>query len=290
MDKYAGENLDLMREPQWQLLSTSFFPNKALSKLYSLKKIILEADPDILMLVEVGGRQSLENFNRYFLDDRYEVQFGESNSDRGIDVGYLCKKELADTHFYLINHSSTKLRNGRRFARGLLELRIMRQGKLSATLLLTHLKSKLDMRKEDFEGRGLRGAEVEFIVKHLKKLLIAHPKSPALVCGDLNGIIYKDHTEEELQPFLDAGLEDVFEHANLPLEQRHTYYFFNKQHQRIPMQLDYILVPKKFGNIVADCKVLDMEPELVPHPPESLAQKRLLPSDHYPVFCALELP
>lgn len=289
MDKYQGEELETMREPEWQLLSTSFYPNKSLQKLFSLKHIIQEADPDIIMLVEVGGRQSLANFNRHFLDDAYTVYFEESNSNRGIDVGYLCRKDLPETSFYLINHSSKKLKNGRLFARGLLELRVLKKGKLMAVLLLTHLKSKLDLKKEDFEGRGQRGAEVSAILKHYQKLQQAHPKIPILVCGDLNGVIYKELTEEELVPFQKAGLQDVLELLDLAPEQRHTYFFFNKQHKRIPMQLDYMLAHSKFKEIVSpETRVLDMEPQ-IPHPPSDLGQKRKLPSDHYPVFCRLLL-
>ena len=291
MDKYQGEDLETMREPQWQLLSASFYPNKTLSKLFSIQKIVHEADPDILMLVEVGGRESLENFNRHFLNEAYDIRFMESNSERGIDVAFLTKKNIPELSFYLKSHSDARLKNGRRFARGLLELRALEKGKLKAVFLLTHLKSKLDLKKEDFEGRGLRGAEVEYIVKTHQKLRVSHPGTPVFVCGDLNGVIYKELTEQELLPLSKAGLKDVFEHLDLPADDRQTYYYFNKQGQRVPMQLDYILTHEKFKELVSpDSKVLDMDSEIVPRPPESLEQRRKLASDHYPVFCRLRLP
>lgn len=297
MDKYQGEDLETMREPQWQMLSASFYPNKSLQKIFSIKQIILDADPDIIMLVEVGGRQTLENLNRHFLDDAYTVHFAPSNSDRGIDVGFLCKKrnkDVPDISFYLVNHSGAKLKNGMSFARGLLELRVLSQsknkGKLAACFLLTHLKSKLDLKKQDFEGRGQRSAEVQHIIKHYRDLQRKHPKTPVAVCGDLNGIIYKEDTEEELLPFEKAGLFDVFELLDKDLKDRQTYFYFNKQQQRIPMQLDYILFPRKFKNMLLEkAKVLEMEPDLVPYPPETMAQKRKLPSDHYPVYCELKV-
>ena len=40
------------------------------------------------MLTEVGGKLSLENFAHYFLLDEYVVFHKDSNSDRGIDLGY----------------------------------------------------------------------------------------------------------------------------------------------------------------------------------------------------------
>lgn len=290
MDKHRGEDLSSMDEAHWQLLSTSFFPNKPLQKIFSLKKIIEEASPDIIMLVEVGGAQSLENFNKHFLAQAYMPFLEDSNSNRGIDVGFLCKKGLEGRSFQLLNHSASELKNGRRFARGLFELRVYKEKKLECCLLLTHLKSKLDLKKEDFEGRSQRGAEVEFIVEHFKELQTKHPEVPVLVCGDMNGIIYKKHTDEELKPFLKAGLLDVFEILNRPLEERQSYFYFNKQRTRVPMQLDYILLHPKFKGLVdPSSRILSMDIELVPHPPENLEQKRKLPSDHYPVFCRLKL-
>lgn len=290
MDKYQGEDIEELNEPKWQLLSTSFFPNKPLEKLYSLKKIIIDSDPDIVMLVEVGGLQSLVNFNKHFLGDKYEVFFEESNSDRGIDVGYLAKKNIPETSFFLVSHNSAKLEGGRRFARGLLELRVLQKGKVKAVTFLSHLKSKLDIKKQDFEGRGQRGAEVKFIVTQAKKTQSKFPNVPAIICGDLNGVIYKEDTEEELIPFEKAGFKDVFEHLDLPLENRQTYYFFNKGGNRVPMQLDYVLVHEKFADKVGvETKVLPMDQDKVPHPPETLKQKKKLPSDHYPVFCRLNL-
>ncbi len=55
------------------------------------------------------------------------------------------------------------------------------------------------------------------------------------------------------------------------------------------MQLDYILVHKKFADRIASAQVLPMEEDKVPCPPETLKQRHKLPSDHFPVFAILEL-
>ena len=289
MDKYNGEDLETIDEPHWQQFSTSFFPNKQIRKLYSIKQTFESLDPDIIMLVEVGGAQSLINFNRYFLGDKYEVFLEDSLSDRGIDVGYLVKKST-NLACELLNRSNVRLNNGKRFSRGLFELRVKRDEELVCNLLLTHLKSKLDLKKEDFEGRAQRSAEVDYISKHYKKLQEKRPDLPILVCGDMNGIIYKDETEQELSEFHKVGLIDVFEALDLPLEKRHTYYFFNKQRQRIPMQLDYMLINSKLKHLIDDTsRVVPIDIDLVPYPPLDLKQKKKLASDHYPVFCRLKL-
>ncbi len=69
------------------------------------------------MVVEVGGRSSLANFNKHFLNDRYEVRFERSNSERGIDIGYLCAKNSPFAYF-LKSHNDEKLEKGRRYAQG----------------------------------------------------------------------------------------------------------------------------------------------------------------------------
>ncbi|MBC74415.1 MAG: hypothetical protein CME64_00210 [Halobacteriovoraceae bacterium] len=289
MDKYNGEDLETIDEPRWQQFSTSFFPNKPIRKLYSIKNTFESLDPDIIMLVEVGGAQSLHNFNQHFLNNKYEVFLEDSLSDRGIDVGYLVKKSSM-LECELLNKSNVRLGNGKRFSRGLFELRVKKDDKLICNLLLTHLKSKLDLKKEDFEGRGQRSAEVDYISKHYSKLQEKRPDLPILVCGDMNGIIYKDETEEELSQFSKVGLIDVYEALDLPLEERHTYYFFNKQRQRIPMQLDYMLINSKFKQLVdKSTRVIPIDIDLVPYPPMDLKQKKKLSSDHYPVFCRLNL-
>ncbi|MCO4754725.1 MAG: hypothetical protein KC478_09585 [Bacteriovoracaceae bacterium] len=289
MDKYKGEDLETMDEPHWQQLSTSFFPNKPIQKLYSIKNTFEQLSPDIIMLVEVGGAQSLHNFNRHFLGSAYEVFLEDSLSDRGIDVGYLVRKDL-ELDCELHNRSNVRLKNGKRFSRGLFELRVKKEDQLICNLLLTHLKSKLDLRKEDFEGRSQRAAEVDYISRHYEKLQSKCPDLPILVCGDMNGIIYKNETEQELEQFGKAGLIDVLEAIDLPAEKRHTYYFFNKQRNRVPMQLDYMLINSTFTSIVDPLtRVVPIDIELAPYPPESLDQKRKLSSDHYPLFCRLNL-
>ena len=128
MDKYKGEDLDTITPPKWQLLSTSFFPNKNLEKVNQLSKFFLHHKADILMLTEVGGKESLENFNKFFLQDKYKVLLEPSNSDRGIDLGYLVKKDL-EVETQLISHTKAKLENGKKFARGVFELRLIKNNK-----------------------------------------------------------------------------------------------------------------------------------------------------------------
>src|SRR5690606_24436372 len=95
MDRFNDQDLRQLPEKTWQSLSTSITQNKPLQKLWALARCIEEMNPDILCLNEVGGLESLENFNKHFLESRYESHLVEGNSHRGIDVGYLIKKDHA---------------------------------------------------------------------------------------------------------------------------------------------------------------------------------------------------
>src|SRR4051812_38264525 len=94
LENYSGEDLNLVSEKSWQSFTYGMTPNKPLAKILSLAKAILDINADIYLLCEVGGRTSLENFNRHFLQNRYLVFHEESNSPRGIDLAYLVKKDL----------------------------------------------------------------------------------------------------------------------------------------------------------------------------------------------------
>jgi hypothetical protein len=88
-----------LTEAEWQKLSTSVYENKSLRKSQALARSLLEINADIIMLCEVGGLESLKNFNQLFLGGAYSPCLLEGNSDRNIDVGFMVRKSL---NFYLI--------------------------------------------------------------------------------------------------------------------------------------------------------------------------------------------
>jgi hypothetical protein len=293
MDKYNGEDLETLFAPKWQLMTASFFPNKSLDKLFAIAEMVKTISPDILMLVEVGGKESLDNFNKYFLDNKYDVLLEPSNSDRGIDLGYMVKKDLP-LNAKLISHTKKVLSNKKKFARGVFELQLFKDEKLIFKNYLSHLKSKLNMSGNDFEGRGQRGAEVEYLVSLFEKDLKSYPDLPVCFSGDFNGIVYKDDTEEELKPIVDqTQLLDIFEILDLPIEKRMTYCYFNRVNQRHLMQLDYIFINKKFKSSIVPNKTQILG---FIHPftdtyelPVSFKEKRDMPSDHMPVRLTLKI-
>lgn len=235
----------------------------------------------------MGGKESLENFTKFFLNDQYQVFHHPSNSDRGIDIGFLVKKSLAP-QCELKHINKKRLANGKRFRRGVLKLKIKLQDK-KIYFLLCHLKSKLDLKQEDFEGRGQRSAEVGGLIEEVRRLEALDPNSHIAILGDLNGIIYKEHTDEELLEFESADMIDLQEHNDTPLEDRFSYVFFKNRTVPFPMQLDYVLGNENFRSLVREAYISDFHLEAPPFLPRSMQEKNKLASDHYPYYFELEI-
>jgi hypothetical protein len=84
----------------------------------------------------------------------------------------------------------------------------------------------------------------------------------------------------------------VFEILNKPLEKRMSYCYFNYQGSRFPMQLDYFMIAQKFkDNISQDSTLIGFHYPYVDtfDLPNSLKEKRDLPSDHHPLLIKLKI-
>lgn len=264
-----------LSEAHWQMASSSFKENKSLKNVQAIADLIEFVGADLCLFTEVGGKESLDNLNHYFLNNSYKVIHYASNSDRGIDLGMLAHPKL--------NFLGDKMYRDKKFSRGVLELRVQwKQRKLC--FLLTHLKSKLDKEKKDFEGRGKRKDEVTEMIKIAQRR--EKQGHDILVCGDLNGVIYEDQTEPELNDFAHfLGLKDAMEWLKHPVFERSTYLYYNKKGDMVPMQLDYILVGQELSKYIDKSSgVVNFEGKTRVNFPKSLAEKRMHPSDHYPLI------
>lgn len=305
-------DLSTMQEAAWQKLTVSVTPNKSIAQVRGLARTIQDIDADIYMFCEVGGRESLQNFNRHFLGDQFHVHLIEGNSDRGIDLGYLVHKRLP-FKVDLISHKNRSLgffyphekksieagfvvNKNHKFSRDVLELRLFEGEKTEPSLILLqcHLKSPLDRDKIDPNGKDRRKAELEKLVDIYNELKSDFKMQvPILICGDFNGIAAKEHTESEFQAIYQrTDLQCCFEWLQVDPEERFTFLqvapYGGKSKGR---QIDYILVPESLKNKIRreETYVYRYKDEFgmnLPLP-RNLAQKRLLPSDHYPVVLTL---
>jgi hypothetical protein len=292
MDKHKSDEVHLLTEIKWQLMSSSLFSNKSKEKCLMLGKTILSTDPDIVMVTEVGGLESLANFAKFVLEDKYYALSLPSNSDRGIDLGYLVKRSLnfetdLKTYVdYILPPPAYK------FSRDVLRLDLKQDGELKLILLLVHIKSKLDIRRADFEGRTRRVLEIKALLDIYEEL--EKNNVPLLIGGDFNGHAGEKDTEEEFQQiYKRTDLKDMAYLANIPEEERFSYVYFNRGGNRFVQQIDYLFLSEKYAHLVdaPECffpRYINLEGSPLPIP-RRMEQKNSLPSDHYPFLGTLKL-
>lgn len=309
------ETLDL-KEAQWQRLSTSVYENKSLKKCHDIAKTLKEIDADIIMLCEVGGYESLKNFNLLFMDEAYSPCLIEGNSERNIDVGFLIRKgvpfyfDLQSNKNRPINYlypherqsllhgypvKGGKLTSSHKFSRDVAELRLFTQDKEKPFLiiLLAHLKSRLDPERIDPNGFERRQAELRTLIEIHKELETVHPDLPLIVAGDFNGNASLINTDEEFKDLYSVtDLKDVLEVSNLPAPERATFYQVRNGGKADGRQIDYaFLSPSAVALLkTGSAYVHRYKDEFgMPHDiPRNMDAKLNLPSDHYPIVFEIE--
>lgn len=321
---YNAENLFLLfdheipphyqklNEAQWQKLSASVYENKPLHKCLQIGQLLTENKPDIMMLCEVGGAESLKNFNTLFLNDAYHPVLIEGNSDRNIDVGFLI---LKDSRFrfeisshktrplnFLYPHETTSKNTGygirhpsHLFSRDCAELRLYAHGQSLPFLiiLLTHLKSRLDPERIDPGGTERRSAELRTAVSIYNETRAQFPDIPVILAGDMNGYAGRLNTDAEFMPLYNTtDLEDILEVAGVTTEKRSTFYQIKSGGKSEGKQIDYCFLSKNLvpNLIPSSAHVYRYKDEFgfAMDQPKTLDDKMLLPSDHYPLFFSLE--
>lgn len=311
-DQKPHKNLTQYDEIQWQKLSNSIYENKPLKKCFELQKALNEIQADIILLCEVGGSESLSNFNEYFLDKKYSPALIEGNSDRNIDVGFLVKKDLnfyydllSNKHRpinYLYPHERQSADTGypmkitsHKLSRDCVELRLFERDREKPFLifLLTHLKSRLDPERKDPGGQERRSAELKTVIEIYSELVKKYPQTPVSLCGDFNGDASKQTPDQEFKLIYDStDLEDVLELSQIKKENRSTFFQIRNAGRSDGKQIDYCFINeplKKFLKKEA-CHVYRYKDEFGFNIdfPGTLDAKLQLPSDHYPVVFEFE--
>ncbi|MCB0408406.1 MAG: hypothetical protein KDD34_09395, partial [Bdellovibrionales bacterium] len=266
LDHFENQNLETLDEKSWQALSTSIIPNKPLKKTKWLAESIKHIDPDIIFLNEVGGLESLENFNWLFLDGVYQVFLIEGNSDRGIDLGYLVHPRW-QKDYLLLSHKSRSLNfnypheriwneqvnnqpekkqyPSHRFSRDVLELRAFDPvtKKLECIFLNCHLKSKLDRDGIDPKGLDRRQAEFQTLLKIYEELKKeTQNQVPINIAGDFNGVASSEKPDLEFLEIQKTDLKNALLLANRSEEERFTRFDFKTGQPPKGQQIDYIFL------------------------------------------------
>jgi endonuclease/exonuclease/phosphatase family metal-dependent hydrolase len=303
MDGWQGQTLTQLNEKEWQALNRGSVRNKPMVKVKWLAETIRELNPDFLLLNEVGGRESLENFNRHFLGGEFQEFWLEGNSKRGIDVAYLIKKEL--THRCLVfTHRNRPLNflyphaqgagRSEYLSRDVLELRCFSHSATAPSLifLLVHLKSKLDPDNIDPRGRLRREAELNLLVKIYNEIRAETPNTPIIVAGDFNGQANRRLAEPEFSALSEhTDLDDVFDILGTSITECATQVTIPRSGGVELLKIDHVFVsPELRDKIVAEgCRVVRFkyDGQVLPLP-ASMDQRDALPSDHYPVLVTFQ--
>ncbi len=249
--EYTQEQFEALAEADYLAMNASIFnPNKALEKIAAIGRTILQHDFDFVGLCEVGGMETLVNFNKHYLQGRYDCYLHEENSKRGIFVGALVKQDR-------FARVSAKNMQGV-FSRNLMRV-TLQDGGATLHVYVVHLKAQ--------HGQDL-GIEQRIIeVRQLSALV---ERQNCVVLGDFNGILIRGENQFEYDPFLELPFRDVLEAMDVPAHARYSHFYFKSGPSF--SQLDYIFCSK-------DLHILDggMVGDLVPL---NYEQRRRLPSDH----------
>lgn len=306
-----------LNEAEWQKLSSAQVPNKPLYKTRWLAQTLLEINADVILLNEVGGLESLENFNFYFLNNNYRSFLIEGNSDRGIDVGYLVHKRLSgqfvhlshksrpiqflyphevELNRYNLEHNIPKQIRSHYFSRDVSELRWFVEGQNSPSMifLCVHLKSKLDHDNIDAGGFLRRQAELKALVAIYNEIRMESPEVPLLLGGDFNGFASRILTTEEFEALQKTDLQEVFDILNIPIEECATQINFQRSRARQFLKIDHLFVSPELATqlIREECFVhrYKSEGQVMLAYAQTYEQRTALPSDHYPVVASFILP
>jgi endonuclease/exonuclease/phosphatase family metal-dependent hydrolase len=186
-------------------------------KLKSLAAVILQLDPDILGLQEIGSAGALGDLGN-LLQNRYpHLQLSEHPDPRGIRVGFLSKLEIKE-HEEIVDFPPSGLPTVpgidskgnpiavRSLSRGALRIRVEPKPNFPLHLIATHLKSKLltfpnpnggssfkpkdENERAQVAGLALLKRTAEAVALRVKanELLQDNPTEALILLGDLNDV------------------------------------------------------------------------------------------------------
>lgn len=288
------ENIDASSEANLLFPADLYNWLKPEAKIKELANTIKRYNPDIVFLQEVGGDHAFDLFASKYLEGKYSVAHKLGNSERGIEVGYLIKKE-SQLSFELISHAKHRLdlshinhpniRYHHFFERNVLELKLtFNQRPIS--LFGVHLKSGFDPTGKDPGGRLKRKAEVKGLVDIVK----ATPGEYILL-GDFNADAAPEKYNEEFNELYQlAEIKELLSSLGIPRSERATFLHTNQRE----IQLDYIFYSQGLEALVDRQKSGLVYPRDIGGGvfrwPTSTAFKQGLPSDHLALLIEFYLP
>lgn len=257
-----------------------------------LADAILNTQPDFIMLQEVEGRESLDRFNRRYLDRAYKVYMPATNDGRGIGTAFLVRHGMGiKVHRKSFTDLSWTNKNGQLekvFTRSFPLFEVFFEDHKTPKLIVAgvHYKSKRN-RKGDPGSFHKRKKEAEESVRILKKTRAQYPHTPMIVMGDFNST----RDQKELESFRDLNMVDLNEKPEFFEDEgglgESTFVSFPKSHRGPRSEaLDGALLSPDLESRLKSFTVYrykDEKGQIIPLP-KNFEERNKNPSDHYPVL------
>ncbi|GAA4050983.1 endonuclease/exonuclease/phosphatase family protein [Streptomyces shaanxiensis] len=165
-------------------------------------RVVAEVNADVLLMVEVEDRLTLERFNEHVLGEALGHQpypfnlLVDGNDPRGIDVGILSRHPITSVRSHIFDPGQGGMRL---FSRDCPEFEIALNG-TPLWILGNHFKSMIG------GGAGLRKRQAERVREIYEAALQRSER--VVVAGDLNDVM----ASTPVKKLLDAGLKDAMTH------------------------------------------------------------------------------
>jgi predicted extracellular nuclease len=241
--------------------------------LTKIAATLLAADtPTVVALQEVEHMGILEDLVSHplLVDFGYEPYLLEGTDSRGIDVGYIVRRETVD----VLDVRQFPAPEGLTSRPPLLmHLGVKRQGLNSELYLLNNHFTSLAGGEAATEPR--RTAQAAWNISIIEQIRAASPDAEVIVLGDLNSFYHST----PLDTFRQAGLQHVYESLDDP--DQYTYIF-----EGVSQNLDHILVSPGLFDRINAVAVLHVNADYALPAPED--ESPLRKSDHDPVIVAFD--
>lgn len=265
--------------------------NKPRWKQQGVADMILEQDPDIVVLQEMGSKAMLDQFNANYLNGKYRTLLIPGNDRRGINIAFLVKADL-DLDVELESHKEQMWSDPiegdekRIFSRDFPAILIREPGQEQPVLVVfgKHAKSKRGRTGDDesFQWRSAQMEAAAQIVQDYQTRFGEHV--PIIISGDFNTEI---DSGAEMDPLWALNFKDSFDLVDPPLtdEERVTHTYHPRKNVNRASQLDAILLSPSLLRGVGAARVVRYKDSKGKEKdvPRSRKERDSNPSDHMPI-------
>lgn len=203
---------------------------------YNTGRVIKEVNPDILLVVEVENRPTLDRFNIQVLKGQFGFSYKhfmviDGNDSRGIDLGIMSRFPIMEIR----SHVDDSINDNLIFSRDCPEYDITLPNRRKLVIIPNHFKSKRNGNDADSAAKRLLQAETahDIAVSALKRC------KHVLIGGDLNDT----PDSQPLEVLRKNEFEDVMSHPDYPKDRPGT---FNTGLPR--NKIDYLLMSTSLQN------------------------------------------